>query len=378
MSEDLGKFQDQGDVAWGRVLGTHKNKPQFEAFVKSLYPSVTLLDVSLADLFSKRWVDSAQGQQLDYIGSIVGVGRDIPEGMYLKFFGFEDQLAGVGFGKARIRFEYEPYAEVFKAGDSEYRLMIKAKIASNNGHGTAEEIIKVAQEVAGARDVIISETPPRAYTVKIFPGDEISIALEKVLLSLLPRPGGIKATVTVGPPSVTLMSAGGPIQEGYNTSDLGSGATLYRWPLQDWMNPRRGTLIVTSKDKSSYQAGNYRIAVVDASDGGSVSLRTNLPPAASSKTGVYVRSPTAALVDRQDLSVDRANSRVHVVSWGRNSILHAINGVLVGGVWPITDRGGFTYNSISLYQELYASIQSVVYLPYRVGPDEVAALSAVA
>jgi hypothetical protein len=186
---------DHGEVAWGHFLAQHFNKENTEDFVTAFYPPLNMLDQALNDLYTKRWLETAEGQQLDGIGSIVGQTRIIANSVYLEFFGFTAQIAGRAFGVARLRHIREPWSESSVLGDDDYRVLINLKIALNNGHGTAEElmhafdtILKVTRTTvvdfgnANARvlinDFIMSNDPrsqlldymlPKAAGVKLWP-----------------------------------------------------------------------------------------------------------------------------------------------------------------------------------------------------------------
>jgi hypothetical protein len=137
------------DVAWSHFLAQHLGKVNTENFVRAFYPPLDLLDTAQSDLLTKRWIETAEGIQLDGIGSIVGISREISEIVFLPFFGFTAQPAGKGFNQARIRHDREPYAGSRFMGDIEYQAAILDKIALNNGHGTAEDIIRHIDFVLG-------------------------------------------------------------------------------------------------------------------------------------------------------------------------------------------------------------------------------------
>lgn len=147
--------KDQQKEAWDKVLRQHVNKPQTEGFFKSFFGPMSDIVQVAQDLRFKRGLETAQGKQLDGIGEIVGVGRSIPQSVYLSFFGYSSQDAGRGYGQARYRQENEIWATAYELPDTEYRALIKAKIALNNGHGTTEEIISAVQNIFGVERVIV-------------------------------------------------------------------------------------------------------------------------------------------------------------------------------------------------------------------------------
>ena len=149
MSDDLGFPHDHGNIAWNYFLAQHAGRHRTEEFVQSFYKPLNILDRILNDLYTRRWIETAFSDALDKAGTIVGQSRYIEEVVYLAFFGFVSQPAGRAFGIARIRKRDEAYAGTLRLGDEEYRMALKAKIALNNSHGTAEEIMFIISYMLG-------------------------------------------------------------------------------------------------------------------------------------------------------------------------------------------------------------------------------------
>jgi hypothetical protein len=183
---------DHSNIAWSHFLAQHIGKANTENFVRAFYSPLNELDNALNDLYTKRWLDTAEGAQLDGIGSIVGISRTVPNAVYLPFFGFASQIAGRAFGVARIRRKREPYAQSSILGDTEYRIIINLKIALNNGHGTAEELIfafNTALNVTGTRVQDVGNANARVYiNAFIMSYDPRSQLLEY----MIPKAAGVK------------------------------------------------------------------------------------------------------------------------------------------------------------------------------------------
>src|SRR5580765_3017834 len=153
-NEALAFPYNHSDIAWSHFLAQHVGKLNTENFVRAFYPPLDELDNAFNDLYTKRWIDTAEGVQLDGIGSIVGKSREVANSVYLPFFGFVSQPSGRGFGQARMRRQREPYAVSSVLGDEDYRVALHMKIALNNGHGTAEEMmyaVNTSLRVTGTR-----------------------------------------------------------------------------------------------------------------------------------------------------------------------------------------------------------------------------------
>lgn len=192
MSDVLDFPHDNAEEAWGHFLAEHFEKKNTEDFVRSFYPPLNILDQALNDLYTKRWLETAEGQQLDGIGSIVGISRTVPNAVYLPFFGFLTQIAGKGFGQARIRRKREPWSQSTVLGDIEYRTIINLKIALNNGHGTAEELMhafNTTLNVARTRIDDYGNANARVYINDfIMSNDPRSVLLEY----MIPKAAGVK------------------------------------------------------------------------------------------------------------------------------------------------------------------------------------------
>lgn len=150
--------QDHAGTAWGHWLSQFDGKPKLEALVKALLKPAQGLQGALKALYEERWLDTAVGKQLDGIGEIVGLSRVIDEALFSAFFGFVGQPAIGGFGQARIRRAYESaLVGSTTLQDPEYRKLLYWKIALNNGHGTAPEIVTALKPIFGVDRVIVED-----------------------------------------------------------------------------------------------------------------------------------------------------------------------------------------------------------------------------
>lgn len=192
MSDILNFPHDHAEIAWSHWLAQHVGKSRTEHFVKAFYQPLQVLDKALNDLYTLRWLETAEGKQLDGIGSIVGQSRQIDNSVYLAFFGFWSQPSGRGFGQARMRRKREPWATSSLLGDADYRVAIGMKIALNNGHGTAPELmhaVDTSLHVTGTRVLDYGNGNARIYINEfILPYDP----RYSILLDNLARAGGVK------------------------------------------------------------------------------------------------------------------------------------------------------------------------------------------
>ena len=112
-----------------RLLEQYKGKPLIEGLSDSLVQQIQDLEDVFQALSIERTVDNAVGEQLDQIGAIVGIEREL--GM----------------------------------NDEDYRLEVKAKIVQNLNQGTPEEIIAAAKFFIGATFAWYLEVYPAAVDI---------------------------------------------------------------------------------------------------------------------------------------------------------------------------------------------------------------------
>lgn len=147
---------DHGAIAWSHFTAQFQNSRRLQAVVESLHPQST--NDMLIGLYNNRWLDTAVGKQLDGIGEIVGIGRNIENAFANVFFGFESQPNSDTFSKARIRRRGESdVGGSALLNDEEYRKVLYWKIAINNGHGTAAEIASAIKVIFDAGWCIVSD-----------------------------------------------------------------------------------------------------------------------------------------------------------------------------------------------------------------------------
>lgn len=150
--------QDHALIAWQHWPAQFNDGSRIEAVVRSLLEPLNNAQGALLQLLQGRWLDTAEGAQLDGIGDIVGLPRVINDVAYIEFFGFLGQPGIAGFGVGRFRREFEPTTGGSTTLlDPEYRRLLYWKIAINNGHGTAPEIIAALKPIFDVDRVIVQD-----------------------------------------------------------------------------------------------------------------------------------------------------------------------------------------------------------------------------
>lgn len=173
------------------LLTQFHNSSNIKALLYAISEELRILNVALDDLKYKRWIDTAEGKQLDGIGQIIDQSRLIEKGYAIPFFGFEGQPNTKGFGQARFRTFYEEYLTTAKLDDEMYRHVLWAKVHKNTAYGSYEDTIKSIQYLFNVDIVIVHNIGNAKFIVGI--GKELE-SNELVLanaLNLLVRAGGV-------------------------------------------------------------------------------------------------------------------------------------------------------------------------------------------
>lgn len=172
-------------------------------------------------------LDFAVGKQLDIIGKIVGISRNIPFSIPKNYFGFSGHLNAYPFGSKfnsvvtypfRGKFEI-PYSDG-QLNDNDYRFFIKAKIIKN--YVTSKNIDSNNFSIQNAVDYLfnskayISDNHDMTMTLNIDSGFDISKLTSLENLDLLPRPQGVRYN--------TFISYQDSFTFGFNSFNTGLGS----------------------------------------------------------------------------------------------------------------------------------------------------------
>ena len=130
--------------------------------------------------------------ELDGIGSIVGLNRTVANYSSISYFGFITQIAGRAFGVARLRHTGEPYLVSKALDDTEYRIFIELKIALNNGHGTAEELMTAFNTELGITKTKVYDVGNANARVYFDDFNLISDIRSTLLDTMIPKAAGVK------------------------------------------------------------------------------------------------------------------------------------------------------------------------------------------
>ena len=122
--------------ALARMPQKHKGKEKLEALIAALVTPMQDIETALFDLYVGRLLDTAEGIQLDVIGKIVGQAR-----------------AG--------------------ESDTDYRRILRARIAVLRSKGRIEDVIRVARLILNDSDVAIRPVQSQVRTLLVYLEDKV-------------------------------------------------------------------------------------------------------------------------------------------------------------------------------------------------------------
>lgn len=122
------------------ITSQHRNRPKFAGVTASAVAPLALTIGMVDTSMLQAWdIDTAIGTQLDQVGEWIGTTRYVEEPLVGVYFSWDD-VVNTGWGHGYWRGKYDPSTGVIALADDVYRLVLYAKIASNNWAGTRETI----------------------------------------------------------------------------------------------------------------------------------------------------------------------------------------------------------------------------------------------
>lgn len=121
----------------GLITSRHAQKPKFVATVSASVEGMVAVQNVMTGMAGDDFdLDNAKGSQLDIIGIWIGAGRRVKTPLLGVYFSFD--IDGLGFDQGVWQGPFDPDSGVVVLDDESYRLVLRAKIASNNWDGTME------------------------------------------------------------------------------------------------------------------------------------------------------------------------------------------------------------------------------------------------
>lgn len=189
---------NHGDLAESRLATEFREATNLINYIRSLIKENDNLEQVFQDLLNDRFIDTAEGVQLDILGVIIGQDRDFKIEVVETFFGFRGAIGGDTFGTSgdsnqgsNFRSISDVEFDSVTTDDETYRILIRAKVAKNISRSTINETIDIVlQGITSATTVVVSEN--MAEFRLQFPGTLSDN--DKLLLArtpYVPRPAGV-------------------------------------------------------------------------------------------------------------------------------------------------------------------------------------------
>ncbi|MHC1668087.1 DUF2612 domain-containing protein [Stenotrophomonas maltophilia] len=184
--------QDHAAVAWSNWTAQFKDSPRLRALVQALLEPANTVQAAIKQLRDERWLDTAVGEQLDGIGSILGRPRRISNTRAIWHFGFDGQPYIGGFGAFPM---FQAGGGLFTGGkvlgDDDYRRLLRWKLLVNSGYGTAWLIEEAARTLFDLERIAVEDMGNARIRVHIGrqPTPEDSFLGNP--LQWLPKAGGV-------------------------------------------------------------------------------------------------------------------------------------------------------------------------------------------
>src|SRR3954469_23823422 len=117
------------------LTSEHREQPNFQAAVRAMVQGFADGLDTLHAMLDKYNLDTAVGDQLDTIGLWVGVTRRVPVPITNVYFTWSGTVA-TGWSSGQWKGLFDPGTGLVMLGDSDFRLLVRAKIAANMWDGT--------------------------------------------------------------------------------------------------------------------------------------------------------------------------------------------------------------------------------------------------
>lgn len=212
-----------------------KAKAEIELLMSTWSESYSLFS-SFEDAFD---LDLAIGNQLDIIGRIVGVPRNVPLVLEKIRFGFDGDATARGFAELfNSDIESAPMFDLFETvytdqqlDDYDYRFFIKAKIARNISSGimTSDERISLQDSIQASFNgqAYVLDNYDMSLILTISPSVDEERIRTILSLDLLPKPQAVRYSLVIAADSSSFGFLDDPNALGFGDAfDSSVGGTL--------------------------------------------------------------------------------------------------------------------------------------------------------
>ena len=177
------------------ITSQHQDQPRYIATVTAgVDPFVGLQEV-LRGMPADFDIDEAVGVQLDALGIWIGVSRRLSTPLVGVYFSWDD-TPETGWESGSWQGEFDPDSGLVDLPDSDYRTLLKAKIAANSWDGTIPGAYEVWETVFDEGQFITITDNQNMTMIIGISGDPLSTIEQAMLVNgLLPlKPSGVRIT----------------------------------------------------------------------------------------------------------------------------------------------------------------------------------------
>lgn len=219
----MGEIINYKALAESRLATQFKESTNLINYLKALLVEADNLEQVFQDLLNKRWIDTAEGAQLDIIGAIVGQPRILVDATILSYFGFAPNPGASSFGTisnlsigGRFRGKDESTTGDRSLTDDEYRTYIKARVIKNSIIPTLPELLSFLKFLFEVEQIIIIDGYMH-YTVQF--GRILSANEKAFLLStdLVPKVAAVNVSYQQYEADSAFGFAGIPVSKGFGS-----------------------------------------------------------------------------------------------------------------------------------------------------------------
>lgn len=174
-----------------RVYGQYSDAQKLKLWLSINGEIGNELQKAIDDVRLSYDIDTAEGAQLDIIGRIVDIGREVIGDINFSSTQFGNSKSQ--FGNKKSQFSPQDVAGNDQLSDEYYRVIIKAKIVKNNSDATIDQTIIGAQFIfPNGSPIVLRDGEDMSFAIDIY--GSISAIERKILQSVdvIPRPQGVK------------------------------------------------------------------------------------------------------------------------------------------------------------------------------------------
>ena len=176
----------------GLITSEHQNQPNFMAMIALVTGIGVQIQTTIASMVPLFDIDSAVGNQLDIIGQLVGISRNVNIPIASVYFSWDGTNGYIGWDGGN----WQPFnapSTVTTLPDDSYRTLIRAKIAANNWDGTTEGAYTIWTQVFPDINILIQDEENMSYDLAIVSAVPDALTQALITQGYIPlRPEGVR------------------------------------------------------------------------------------------------------------------------------------------------------------------------------------------